>query len=198
MPSDNNSRDHNPLVIPILDLLRSQRGTLSEHEIITHLRSGLDALPGMASSPQLALFQTHFLVMNALYQLQGELIHEGYYLRITPLAIGLEVIRGSGSRALGEASDQPLSDYYLDWSNLENTGEQDVENLLAGFWQRFLAGDGQQEALTVLDLPADADWVAIQKRYRVLVAEAHPDRGGDARRFMQIREAYEVLSRCRS
>lgn len=191
-------RDHNPLVIPILDILRQQRETLSEHDLITRLRPQLETLPGMAKAPQLALFQTHFLVMNALYQLQNELLGEGFYLRISPLAISLEAAAEGKSSELREASDQPLGAYYLDWSNLESTSEQDVEALLSGFWQRLLADDSQQQALEILGLSVDANWSTIQQRYRSLIAAEHPDRGGDAQRFIEIREAYEVLSRCRA
>lgn len=190
-------RDHNPLAIPILDILRTETGALSEHELITRLRPLLDELPDLAAAPQLALFQTHFLVMNALYRLQTELLAEGYYLRISPLAIALEVVVNSNSSEIREATDQALGDYYLDWANLEETGEREVEQLLASFWQRFLAGDGVQGALEVLEVAADASWEVIQRRYRALVAETHPDRGGDPRRFVEVREAYEVLSRCR-
>lgn len=187
--------NHNPLVVPILDFLRRRSGPVSEHDLILQLRPQLDRLPGLAASSQLALFQTHFLVMNALYRLQQDLLADGIYLRISPLAITLEPVSDSGDSELREVSDQPLSEYYLDFAHLNETDEADVESLLGQFWQHYFARDNAAGALAVLDLPADADWSQVQGRYRKLAAQYHPDRGGDTREFMQVREAYEILRR---
>lgn len=47
---------------------------------------------------------------------------------------------------------------------------------------------------SVLGLGADATWNEIKKAWRRLVMEHHPDRGGDAARFIQVQAAYEVLA----
>ncbi len=187
--------DHNPLVISVLEILQTSAAPMTEHELIVALRPQLDAVPGMADAPQLALFQTHFLVMNALYQLQRDLLADDLYLSISPLAIALEPVSSGQSAALRDASEQPLADYYLDFTNLRDTDLRGVEALLDQFWQGFVSRERQPEALAELELPADADWPAIQQRYRQLAARLHPDRGGDPQRFMQVREAFEVLRR---
>jgi DnaJ domain len=52
----------------------------------------------------------------------------------------------------------------------------------------------------VLGVRRDADAAAITRAYRSLARELHPDAaaGGDAERFLQVTEAYEVLSDARS
>lgn len=187
--------DDNPLIIPILEFLRRQRQAVSEHTLITHLRPVLDQLPGLAAAEQLALFQTHFLVMNALYQLQRDLLEAGFYLRVSPLEIAIETDCQSGERGLREGSDRALADYYLDLANLRDTDEGDVEQLLSQFWQTFLARDRVGEALAVLELSSGALWPEVQRQYRRLSGRLHPDKGGDSEQFMRVREAYEILRR---
>jgi DnaJ-class molecular chaperone len=78
---------------------------------------------------------------------------------------------------------------------MEGTTEQDVDTLLNGFWQYYLAEDKQLDAYSALNLESGAEWAVVQSTYRALVAEHHPDRGGNATEFMAIREAYEILQK---
>ena len=188
--------DHNALIIPILKILKNATEAISEHELILTLKAELDQFPVAEKSASLALFQTHFLVMNALYQLQHSLLDEGIYLLISPLKIQLLSVSERGSTDLVEPHvEQSLSEYYLDWKNLEDTGEEEVERLLNSFWQYYHADDKQLQAYQVLGLEPGVEWKLVQKTYRQLASAQHPDRGGDASRFMEIREAYEVLLR---
>lgn len=50
------------------------------------------------------------------------------------------------------------------------------------------------EAYQVLGLPRDATAAQVKAAYRRLVAEAHPDRGGQPAEFIRVRAAYEILS----
>ncbi|MDE1460406.1 DNA-J related domain-containing protein [Spartinivicinus poritis] len=184
---------NNPIKVAILDLLKNTQLPLSLYQIITHLRS-LSLVD--ESQGNLALFRLNFLVMNALFQLQQELISEQLYLNISSLAIRLEPFHKTDQTTLAIMnSDESLRQYYLDWNNLTNTTEQDVEALLNCFWQRFLSTDKRIDALLVLELPADADWFMIQQSYRRLAAQHHPDKGGCPQRFIEIREAYEILQK---
>ena len=45
----------------------------------------------------------------------------------------------------------------------------------------------------VLGLDPDADDAAVREAYRRRVKEAHPDRGGSAREFQRVKEAYEKI-----
>lgn len=185
----------NPLLPFVLHLLRSATAGLSEYELLKQLEQAGVVLSVSADEPDLALFQKHFLLMNALYQLQEILWRdEQIWLTITPLRIALEpTAELASSSAVSAASNTALRDYYLDWQQLSATDSAGVAALLNGFWQRFHALDTRAAALATLQLEADADWPQIRQQYRRLAAASHPDRGGDGAQFLLVREAYEVL-----
>lgn len=51
-----------------------------------------------------------------------------------------------------------------------------------------------QPYLEVLELDASATLKEIKKKYRVMALKAHPDKGGDADKFLKLTEAYEMLT----
>jgi len=159
--------------------------SLEEHTGFEHI----------GNDDQLAIFQKHFMVMNALHQLQKQLLEEEQLLLdISPLKIHLVTAsHRSNDREITESDDAKLSEYYLDWSNFENTDREDVENLLKSFWKLYINTDKRSEALTVLKLEEDACNKTINQRYRELAAIHHPDKGGDSMTFIRIRQAFEML-----
>lgn len=186
---------HNPLIAPILHILKQSDTCLSEYELIRQLESG-DNIIDVDAGYQLGLFKKHFMVMNALYRLQVELVVEGVYLEVSALNIAIRTVNTESTGAnLPDHADVKLREYYLDWNNYDATGEAEVQQLLSGFWKRYAAMDKQQDALQVLGLAADTDWQTIRESYRRLARQHHPDKGGDDKKFIAIREAYEVL-RC--
>ena len=187
---------NNPLKAPILSILKEVSGELSEHDLIRRLEAGEAPFPEEGEGGDLALFQKHFMVMNALYQLQDSLFEDGFYLAISPLSIRLESAGDGESTLPADGPDAKLREYYLDWSQLAETTASDVDHLLASFWEHYLAIDKRADALTALGLEGDEEWADVQQAYRRLAARHHPDRGGDQAKFIAIREAYEVLSRC--
>lgn len=50
-----------------------------------------------------------------------------------------------------------------------------------------------RKLLIKLDLPYDADINDIKKRFRQLAKQYHPDKGGDASKFIELMEIYEGL-----
>ena len=187
----------NPFKASILALIRTSPSGLSEYDLIQRLQEYDQSFALEGDSPNLVLFRKHFLVMNALYQLQTDLFNDGWYLSISPLDIRLEPVQTSGIASLptGNAA-APLREYYLDWGNFSQTGRAEVEVMLSRFTQRYLAIDERLEALKILELPADAPWEAVKLSYRRLAALNHPDKGGEPGRFCSIRGAYEILLRC--
>jgi hypothetical protein len=186
----------NPLIHPIRLLLAEADRVFSEHELIKCLQVDEAVFPALADSPQLALFQAHFLVMNALYRLQEQLFDENIHLHISPLEIFLQPLSEVASNSLAENSSQSaLKRYYSDWDHFQATDEQDVEHMLGHFWQHYLAPDKQADAYRTLQLEPGVKWPVIQEAYRRMASLRHPDRGGDAAEFMLVREAYEVLSK---
>lgn len=178
----------------LLAFLQAAPAGCSEYQLIQQLRQQQSVhLADLPADPQLALFQTHFLIFNALYRLRDHLWQEARaHLHISPLCCQLQPYQ-AGSQALSE--HDPLRDYYLDLQQLQGTSASDVEQLLASFWKRLQSGDDQRAALELFDLhttPA-LDLSRIKYRYRQLVSQHHPDRGGSTSRLQSINHAFEIL-----
>jgi hypothetical protein len=149
----------------------------------------------LASDPELRLFETNFLLMNALFQLQADLLDEGFYLDVDIMDLRLVPVSQIGEVLPGRSKQGELARYYLDWQNLQSITAAEVETLLSSFWQGYLAGDKRGWALETLGLGNESSLTEIRQTYQRLVAGAHPDRGGSASRVIEIREAWEILSR---
>ncbi|MFM2484121.1 DNA-J related domain-containing protein [Celerinatantimonas yamalensis] len=183
----------NPLNSAVLEFLAKQAHSITEYQLLQRVKSHPFMQRFSPSSPELRLFQQHFLLMNALYQLQENLSGYGYGLLIHALKIEMITLNTDTSTRSLNQSD-PLRDYYLDWQQLAKTNENDVQTLLNSFWRQFKQGSTKQhEALNILDLPKGANQAQIQKQYRILALRYHPDRGGDPQRFSQICRAYQQL-----
>lgn len=188
----------NPLLKEVLAELKKRPQGLREYDLLNALEDH-SAFRTIETQPQLALFQKHFLLMNALYQLRSKVKAQGLCLQISPLNICLhkntsyssDLERGEPNTELNIEAD--LSGYYLDWNNLTSTSATDVQDLLDNFWKRFFNVDARQAAFDVLQLECDASNSKIRQRYRELVAHHHPDKGGETEEFVKVREAYEVL-----
>ena len=116
---------------------------------------------------------------------------------VDPLSIKLDIISDATAQSkLSNQSDVKLKQYYLDWQHYSNTSQQDVQDLLTGFWQKYYAVDKKLAALNVLQLESIASFSEVKQSYRRLAALHHPDKGGRQDDFIQIREAYEVLKCC--
>ena len=185
----------NPLIPDILSLLQKHNEGISEYLIIQSLEEHI-GFAEIGDDYQLAIFQKHFMVMNALHQLQKQLMEEEHlFLDISPLKIQLIASKlRSNKKELTDSGDAKLSEYYLDWSNFKNTDKQAVEKLLESFWKLYNNADNRLAALATLELKEDACGETISQRYRELAAIHHPDKGGDQATFISIRQAYETLS----
>lgn len=189
----------NPLQAPILCILQSYPQGISEYDIIKSLRCQrlIDGEDDRLPSDSLAMFRIHFMVMNALYNLQQELVTSGILLSISPLLIQLHYAGKSSATTLSDDAAEPaLREYYLDWSHFDNANHDSVEQLLHQFWERFLASDQRLDALKVLDLEPQSNWQEIRRRYQQLIQKHHPDKGGNEQTFIAIRAAYETLESC--
>lgn len=185
------------LVDQLLVLLRQAPDGIGEFELIQRLKAGHSThIPNLGLADRLVLFRTHFLLFNALYLLRDRLWAEGSaFLAISPLSIRL-LPYAAGSDALTE--HDPLRTYYLDLRHLRDTTERDVEKLLASFWTRMQGGDEKLAALELFELVEGdeaLDLAVIKHRYRQLVGQHHPDRGGSTERIQSINKAMEILQR---
>lgn len=187
-------RLENPLLPHVMKALQEIDLPCTEHKLLKLLTvrgyfAGLDD-----EDENLYLFQRHFLLMNALYQLREDFAESGWCLRISALDIHLlPLSQGDQTNLQALNDEQALADYYLDLSQLKSATREGVESLLGGFWQAYARYDNRAEALQVLGLDALAETVDIKNAYRRLAAANHPDRGGEPARFIEIRRAYELL-----
>ena len=185
---------HNPLIPAILELLHQCPQGISVYDILKNLEEH-EGFHDIGDQGSLPLFQKNFMIMNALYQLQQNLWDdEQLVLNISVLKIFMTHLEsGSGSTHPTISESTKLRLYYLNWSNLEETTEEDVIKLHQSFWERFHHDEGRGDALITLGLDEGASSQTINSRYKKLAAEHHPDRGGDSEQFIEIRKAYELL-----
>ncbi|MCJ8321129.1 MAG: hypothetical protein MJK12_15930 [Colwellia sp.] len=183
---------NNPLIIPILGYLKEQSSSCSLIDLVNLCDQEFLTLVGSELDFQVVIFQKNFFVMNALYQIQRDIQSEGFLLTIFPLEICI-VPNLEGNKKSLATRDNDLARYYLDWSNLSNITVEEVDELFSSFWQRYQAKDKVEAALTTLDLDQDVDWFVIRQAYQKKIAINHPDKGGCAEDFIEIRKAYEIL-----
>ena len=187
----------NPLIISVLEFLKQSDNAVSILDIVSALGDESIFQSLSEQSGEMMAFRKNFLVMNALYFLQRDLQGSGYGLSISAMSIRLEpVVESLSSFELVDGTGNELSAYYLDWANYHDTGAAEVEQLLTDFWQAYAAKDKRQAALELLGLSDSASWDEVQQIYRRLISQCHPDKGGDQKQFIDIREAYEVLMHC--
>lgn len=186
----------NPVTTVVSQLVQSQPDGISEYQLIQHLQDQ-QLIPAAAAgeSTDLGLYRAHFLVMNALYQLQETLLERGLYLLINPLKIRLlPASQGDSQALIDDHSHVELRSYYTDWQHFASASNSSVEELLNSFWERYLATDQQLSAYQTLELSEQATWPEIRHQYQRLIKQHHPDKGGDNKRFIAVRSAYETLA----
>ncbi len=187
---------HNPLKRAILTILKEAKQPIKEYELHTMLGGLAFSQFTRNCSAELVLFRKHFLVMNALYTLHDELFKQGLYLQISALNIIIKKMNGGQNKAHALHTDctfRKLSHYYQNWNNFDKTSEQEVNTLLNTFWKHFLLHDEKHQSLASLELAENSNWTDIQKKYKQLCQQHHPDKGGNAVYFLEIRQAYDNL-----
>lgn len=188
----------NPLVGPILAILKNHPTGMSEFDILKELRDQLPEFKKLAEDVNLLLFRQHFLIMNALYQLQSSLWQEeNLMLNICSTRIHLITsahIQSSSSTTLIDGVDAKLAAYYLDWNEYEKTDVDEVSLLLNSFYKGISLNGDRDAALKTLEIEdKNPSKASIKQQYRKLAQQHHPDRGGSQDIFIDLRRAYEYL-----
>jgi hypothetical protein len=181
------------------EILKAHPEGISEYDLLRELEQTYQA--SFARAPfrnDLALFQAHFLLFNALYRLRDWLAANGQaWLEIDTLGIVLHSRAGlPSSEPWALARRDPLRDYYLDINQLAETDAEQIAELLGGFWMRYFALENRAAALAVLGLTDPVSAEDVTRRYRELAMRLHPDRGGNAESFQRLLSARRVLERC--
>lgn len=194
---------NNPFVIPILSMLKTNADGLSEYEILRYLKTQFPEFCSLAEDAGLCLFRQHFLIMNALYQLQMQLWQEeGLKLAISPTHIQIHFTSTPKNNInvkkhqtqVKDSAEAKIISYYLDWSEYTKTNETEVEALLQSFFKGLHNPSATEHAYKTLKLHKNASYTEIKTQYRKLASLSHPDKGGSTSEFIELREAFELLS----
>lgn len=164
---------------------------IGEYDLMMNLKS--QGYFSFLSQPALPheLFQAHFFLFHSLYLLSNSLLEKNsHLLNIHTLKIQLLPYQ-EGEKCL--QVDDKLKAYYLDFSNLENTYEEEVYDLLASFWNQFNRIDKREDALKELGLKDPVDNNKIKETYRRLIMQHHPDRGGTNGKIQTLNNVIKVL-----
>ncbi|MBX2857359.1 MAG: DnaJ domain-containing protein [Cellvibrionaceae bacterium] len=163
-----------------------------EYELVSHITRHLDF--SWHSDPLMSIFQKHFLVRHSLYTINTFWPQKKQLrLDIGPVDIAVQPCHDGDSQRLSTESSSHLAAFYLDKNQFYAMRVERVAEMIAGFWQSYQVHSQKASAFQVLGVPDKADWQTIKRHYRSLVMTAHPDRGGDAKVFAGIKEAYEQL-----
>lgn len=173
---------------------------ISEFALITRLQSApYRVFDRDALADNLTMFQCHFVLFNALYQLRDQWFDErGLLLDIHTTSIE---IRGEKAGPHAVMADDPLRTYYLDWSHFTSTSMQDVEALIDSFWERMgnpkvpANENDVRQAKALLGIPFDKTLSKslIKKHYHKQQHLHHPDKGGNNVQAGKLSWANEVL-----
>lgn len=174
---------------------------VSEYSLIAKLqRPPFSLFDKAALRDPLILFQTHFVVFHALYQVRDRW-RERSVGELAIHTLRIELTAPLGDTSLPEETD-PLRSYYLNWDNFNDTGKDDVDALLNEFWQRVGGGftavsqneiDNAKHELG-LDKDTPLDLTGVKRQYRKLVHVHHPDKGGDEGKAKRLVHAFSLLS----
>lgn len=181
-----------------------EQESLSEFELIQRLQTEpYSIFNDEVLKDDLSLFQTHFVLQNALYRLRDRGIETRTFdLDILPTKIQMYPVENSTNYTEVNQYKGPetekLRAYYLDWKNFEDTDQQAVEQLLESFWQKLgnyytYSQQDIEYALVELELSAIPSQHDLKKQYKKLSLIHHPDKGGDVQTFKQLNKHYQIV-----
>lgn len=192
----------NPYLTPILAELEQffdGCSQTSEHELIKNLQDKkIPPFEHLSLMHTKDLFSAHFLCMHALYLLRKQYrASQKFKLVIQSIRIERVIVDCCADDQQEEEKQleviDPLESYYLNPAHFFETQEEEINDLLKSFWQKYLAQDHKAQALEVLNLPVNADEKMVKAQYLRLAQKHHPDKGGCAEMFAKIRQAKTVL-----
>lgn len=160
---------------------------------------------GWSDDALLAMYQKLFITQAAVCELYFHYdTAGGQTLWITPVSVLLCTNISSASNDDKKKKKAPLAaangerylpnfEFYMTYDNFFSATSHNVQKLLDQFWTRYETITSYDTALSLIGLKAPVEWYQVQRRYRELAAKYHPDKGGDANKFIEIRRAYESL-----
>jgi len=174
----------------IIDFILNSDREVDEYFLLKYIEeSHADFFESLGETPP--LYKKHFFLFHQLYLLRDELLKQDQALVIS----GTKISICSRARSSLEISQtDALSDFYLNQDNLNLTDEE-VSRMLNRFWQKYLAIDKKAEALKMLGLDnhKQLSLKIIKKRFNELAQKHHPDKGGDEKVFIKLKDAVTSL-----
>lgn len=180
-----------PFFLALETELENNAEGIGEYDLMQSLKS--QGYFDFLSEPALPdeLFRAHFILFHALYSLRNKYLkNKEYILDIHTLKIQL-LPYSKGKNELQD--EEKLMAYYLDFSNLEKTSEQDVYDMLVSFWKKYHRYDNREAALAELGLQDPVSDTEIKQQYRRQIMKHHPDRGGETEKLQKLNDAIQSL-----
>jgi DnaJ-domain-containing protein 1 len=180
----------------IWELLKLQLDGISEYELLRQLQNELedDFGPDLFRD-ELKMYRAHFLLFHALYRL-SDYLSEKQLATLDIHVLKIKILPYETHRSNSLSIPDPLREHYLNLDNLRGTTLDDVKTLLGKFWTSYYADQKKPLALKVLGLQTGASKAEIEKRYRTMAMQHHPDRGGDDQDFLRLQQAISTLRQC--
>jgi hypothetical protein len=186
------------LLVAVEHELRQAGATgISELELIKALQAEPWALIGSVNyhEPD-QLYPVHFLLFHVLYRLRDQLAPGGESLLISPLRLAIATQQTIAGNGLPDEQDK-LRAFYLDLSQY-HLPEATIHQMMDDFWRGHCRA--RPDLTAVSDAAATLGFTVlpehfppIKQRFRKLVMQAHPDRGGNTEAVQKLNEAFSVL-----
>ena len=204
----------------LLELISQEanKSGISEYEIISKFKSpAYNLFNADVMSNNLSLFQTHFVIFNALYRLRDlglelnqfdiDIISSNIrFIPLSPnkqndtLATSTKVQKREVQKPEEQQAIEKLRTYYLDWNNFEKTTETSINELLDSFWNNMSSRsptqrneDNLAKSLSTLELTNLPSEPSLKRQYKKLCNIHHPDKGGCQATFQKVHLAYQYI-----
>lgn len=174
----------------IIDFIKAHPPKVTEYQLFSHIENERPQFfDSCSQSP--CLFKKHFKLFNLLYAIDDQLILEGMKLNISALDISL-ISNPTSNTQVGEFD--VLRDFYLDEKNFD-LDESEISKMLELFWRKILANQDLSQYLKVLQISQNEnlDRNKVKRQFNKLALELHPDRGGSAAQFSELRNAFKQV-----
>jgi DNA-J related protein len=176
----------------IIDFIKAHPPKVTEYQLLSHIENERPQFFDSCSQRP-CLFKKHFKLFNLLYAIDDQLILEGMKLNISALNISL-ISNSTSKTQVGEFD--LLRDFYLDEKNFD-LDESEISEMLELFWRKILANQDLSQYLKVLQISQNEnfDRNKVKRQFNKLAFELHPDRGGSAAQFSELRNAFKQVMR---
>ncbi len=177
----------------LIDFIQSSGGATSEYRLLQFVdKTCPEFFATLGDNP--SLFKKHFYLFYHLYLLTNNLSESSQFLKIS--SIEIKICQYDDTTRFDLAETDGLKEFYSNIDNL-NLSDQEVNEMLDQFWQKYLAIDKKTQAILLLGLEniKNLDILMIKNRFNQLAHKYHPDKGGKEDYFFELKQAYNILRR---